>query len=67
LGALVAGAAAHRFGAPTTVLVGGGLCLALTALFVRGLPALRAHIRPVYVRLGILTEEGPVGVPELRE
>jgi MFS family permease len=67
LGALVAGAAAHRFGAPKTVLVGGCLCLVLAALFVRGLPALRAHIRPVYVRLGILTEEGPVAVPEPRD
>jgi MFS family permease len=58
LGALAAGAAAARFGAPATVLTGGLLCLLLAALFVRGLPAMRAQIRPLYVRLGILAEDG---------
>ena len=40
LGALAAGAIAHRFGAPATVLVGGVLCLILAAIFARGLPAM---------------------------
>jgi MFS family permease len=64
LGALAAGAAAHRFGAPATVLVGGAVCVVLAALFVRGLPAMRVQIRPVYVRLGILSEDGGVVVPD---
>ncbi len=58
LGALATGAAANRYGAPKTVLVGGLLCIVLAALFVRGLPAMRAQIRPLYVRLGIIADDG---------
>lgn len=56
LGSLVAGTLANRFGAPLTVSLGGVGCLAAAALFARGLPKLRAQVRPHYVRLGILPE-----------
>lgn len=56
LGSLCAGALASRFGAPLTVAVGGLGCLAGAAVFARSLPALRAQVRPVYARLGIIPE-----------
>lgn len=56
LGNLVAGAVASRVGAPLTVAVGGGVCLAGAALFASRLPALRAVVRPIYVSKGIIPE-----------
>jgi len=59
LGSLVMRAAdAHRVpaGAAHTLQVGGVCCLAAAAWFARTLPALRAVVRPIYVRLGILPE-----------
>ena len=55
-GSLIAGAAASRFGAPRTLMVGGALCVVGAVLFARELPRLRALIRPIYVRIGILPE-----------
>jgi MFS family permease len=54
-GSLSAGALATAVGAPATVLVGAA-CLAGALLFALQLPYLRSHVRPVYVRLGILPE-----------
>lgn len=56
LGSLAAGALAGHIGAPATVALGGAGCLAATALFARVLPGLRAQVRPIYARLGILPE-----------
>jgi MFS family permease len=56
LGSLLAGALAGRIGAPLTVALGGGACIAAAALFARALPALRAEVRPIYARLGIIPE-----------
>jgi hypothetical protein len=54
LGSLAAGAAATGIGAAHTLAAGGVACL-LTGLWLwRRLPALRGHIRPIYVRLGII-------------
>jgi MFS family permease len=44
-GALLAGAAAQRFGAPLTVLGGGVLCVAGALVFLRALPAMREPAR----------------------
>ncbi|HEY4158070.1 MAG TPA: MFS transporter [Polyangiaceae bacterium] len=55
-GSLFAGAMADRFGAPNTVAIGGLTCIGGAFLFHRALPALRRLARPVYVRLGILTD-----------
>jgi len=56
LGSLVAGTLAGRIGAPLTVAIGGAACLVAALLFARALPALRAEVRPIYVRLGIIPE-----------
>jgi len=56
IGSLLAGTLAARFGAPTTLIVGGVCCLAGAGWFARKLPALRVLIGPIYRRLGILPE-----------
>jgi MFS family permease len=56
IGSLLAGSLADLVGAPLTVLVGGGACLLGALGFARALPALRAEVRPIYVRLGIIPE-----------
>jgi predicted MFS family arabinose efflux permease len=53
VGALVAGVLADRIGAATTVMIGGMLCALVGATIARELPAMRAHMRPIYARLGI--------------
>jgi MFS family permease len=55
-GALVAGRASDRFGAGNTLLAGGAVCCLASLNFRRTLPSLRDHIRPIYIRLGILPE-----------
>lgn len=55
-GSLLAGWLSTRIGAPHTVLLSGVLCIATAAWFARELPAIRALVRPIYVRMGILPE-----------
>jgi MFS family permease len=55
-GSLLAGWMSSGIGPAHTLQVGGLCCLAAAALFARSLPALRAVVRPIYVRLGILPE-----------
>ena len=55
-GSLLAGAMSSRIGAPHTVGVSGVLSLAAAAWFARELPPIRALVRPIYVRMGILPE-----------
>jgi MFS family permease len=55
-GSLAAGWLGERIGAPATVLYGGLATLAGVGIFARKLPELRALLRPIYVRLGILPE-----------
>ena len=55
-GSLIAGSLSSRIGAPHTLLVGGICCVAGAAWFAKGLPAIRAAVRPIYVRMGILPE-----------
>jgi MFS family permease len=61
-GSLLLGASASRIGAPWTVALGGTVCLAAAAAFARALPGIRAEVRPLYVRMGLLQEiaEGAV-------
>jgi len=56
IGSLIAGTLASKFGAPFTVLSGGIICLIGSMIFAKYLPVLRTHIRPVYVKLGILPQ-----------
>jgi MFS family permease len=53
-GSLLAGALAARFGAPTTILIGGLACIAGGIVFGWHLPRLRDLVRPIYVEHGIL-------------
>jgi MFS family permease len=53
-GSLLAGALAHRFGAPHAVMITGACCVAGSVWFTTQLPAVRAIMRPIYVELGIL-------------
>jgi hypothetical protein len=55
-GSLLAGTMASLIGAPLTLAVNGGLCLAGGFFFYRALPAIRREVRPIYVRLGILRD-----------
>jgi MFS family permease len=50
-GALLAGALAQRLGAPTTVAIGGAVCIAGAAVFWLHLPALRHEARQLIVAL----------------
>ncbi len=55
-GSLLAGAAAGFIGASLTLIIGGIFCLMAAIYFLMNLPKLRKLIRPVYVKLGIISE-----------
>ena len=55
-GSLIAGSMSARLGPQRTLLIGGICCLAGALWFARELPAIRAAVRPIYVKLGILRE-----------
>ncbi len=55
-GSLFAGIVAARIGAPFTLAIGGACCIAGALWFVGKLPDIRAHIRPIYRKLGVLPE-----------
>jgi len=55
-GSLISGALADKFGAPTTVIGGGALCIAVATWFLMQLKHVRRIIRPIYVQLGIIPE-----------
>ena len=58
-GSLLAGAMAHKFGAPWTVMMNGCVVMLGTAWFATRLPVLRREIRPIYREMGIIpAEEG---------
>src|SRR5262249_45599547 len=67
LGSLLAGFLADRIGAPATLRVGGTICIAGAVAFGLRLGQLRAQVRPIYVRIGILPEiaEGIQAATEL--
>lgn len=54
LGSLTGGALAEVIGAPATLAIGGGFCTIAALLLWRRMPALRAHLRPIYQRLKII-------------
>jgi len=55
-GSLIAGWLSSRIGAAETLLFGGACCIGGAIWFASALPAIRAAVRPIYVRLGILPE-----------
>jgi MFS family permease len=57
-GSLLAGALAHRIGAPHTVILTGVFCLAGSLWFTLELPEIRAIMRPIYQEMGLLPVPG---------
>lgn len=56
-GSLLDGALAHWMGAPYTVMLTGAVCVAGAVLFTMRYQRIRAHMRPVYVELGIISAQ----------
>ena len=54
VGSLISGAVATSVGATMTIRLGGFICIAAGVWFAARLPALRAAIRPIYIRRGII-------------
>jgi MFS family permease len=63
-GALMAGALAHRVGAPHTVIVTGGCCLTGALWFYRERPRITAIMRPIYREMGLLPQGDAPLVPQ---
>ena len=61
-GALVSPLGSGVMGASRTLIDCGCVCVAASAVFARMLPGLRALVRPVYVRKGILPDELAAGL-----
>jgi MFS family permease len=60
-GSLLAGALAHRFGAPHTVMITGSMCVLGAGWFTTQLRSMRDVMRPIYQEMGIIpTPEVPV-------
>jgi MFS family permease len=53
-GSLLAGALAHRFGAPHAVMITGAFCLMGAAWYATQLKSVRAVMRPIYIEMGIV-------------
>ncbi len=53
-GSLMAGALAHRIGAPHTVILTGAFCVAGALWFTFELPKVNAVIQPIYEEMGLL-------------
>lgn len=54
-GVLLAGTLAQHLGAPLTVGLYGLACLAAVAIYIMYLPSLSAALRPIHIRLGLVT------------
>jgi len=56
IGSLLIGALAERIGVQHALLLGGGACLLGGLLFARELTDIRKHVRPIYIKKGIIPE-----------
>ncbi len=56
IGNLVAGALASLIGAPETLILSGLACIIGSLLFALKLPHIRKKVRPIYVKMGIISE-----------
>jgi uncharacterized membrane protein YczE len=55
-GSLIAGWLAKVIGTPGTILTGGSACIIGALVFLRKLPELKKLVRPIYVKMGIISE-----------
>jgi MFS family permease len=55
-GSLMAGELANVLGAPNTLIIGGAFCISGAIIFAKKLPDLKKMIRPIYIKLGIISE-----------
>ena len=55
-GSLIIGSLSEHIGPRTTIIIGGICCVVGAAVFLSGLEQLRASVRPIYRRIGILPE-----------
>jgi MFS family permease len=55
-GSLIFGSLASRIGAPSTLILGGGICILGGILFAYKLPIVKKLIRPIYKEKGIIPE-----------
>ena len=55
-GSLIAGGLAKEIGTPGTIFIGGLATIIGALFFFKKLPGLKALVRPIYVRLGIIPE-----------
>lgn len=58
-GSLLSGWMAKKIGAPHTLLIEGVCCIAGAIAFAKVIPAMRIHVRPIYLEKGILQAEIP--------
>ena len=56
IGNLFAGALASLIGAPNTLILSGSACIIGSLLFALKLPHIRKKVRPIYVKMGIISE-----------
>jgi MFS family permease len=56
LGSLLAGWLASKLGAPNTLIIGGITCILGAAIFISKLSNLQRIVRPIYIKLGIISE-----------
>jgi MFS family permease len=66
-GSLLAGALAHRIGAPHTVILSGACCIAGSLWFIFELPKIHAVMRPIYQRMGLLAKPDIELISEVEE
>jgi MFS family permease len=66
-GSLLAGALAHRIGAPHTVFVTGAFCVAGSLWFTFELPKVGAVMRPIYQDMGLLPARDTDLIPDAQE
>ncbi len=56
IGSLLSGSIASKIGTPYTVFFSGLVVLIFAIIFAKNLPSLKKHIRPIYIKMGIIPE-----------
>jgi MFS family permease len=55
-GSLFSGMLASRIGVSNTLIISGSCCILAAIMFAFNLPSLRKTVRPIYVKMGIVSE-----------